>query len=78
VIGSRNIDIINSTISSFTQQNEFLIKQINQLMYYFRGSLGRDDAWALSPIEREIMIEFLNDRIKDAGNLMKKNIPVFI
>jgi hypothetical protein len=65
-------------ISSFTRQNESLIHQINQLMYYFRGSLGRDDAWALSYVEREIAISFINDRFKDAGEMMKAQIPVFV
>ena len=50
----------------------------NQMMYYFRGSLGRDDVWALSYLERELMITFLNERFKEAGDLMKKKIPVFI
>jgi len=78
VIGSKNSEVITSVISSFTQQNEALIKQINQLMYYFRGALGRDDAWALCHSERELAIIFINERFKDAGDLMKKNIPVFV
>jgi len=78
VIGSRNIEIINSVILSFTHQNEVLINQLNQMIYYFRGGLCRDDAWALSYLEREIMITFLNERFKEAGDLIKKNIPVFI
>ena len=78
MIGSGNNEIITSVISSFARQNEGLIKQINQMMYYYRGSLGRDDAWALSHVEREMMIEFLNERFKDAGDMMKKQIPVFI
>jgi hypothetical protein len=70
--------MVASIISSFARQNEGLIKQMNQLMYYYRGSLQRDDAWALSHVEREYMIEFLNDRFKEAGDLMKKQIPVFL
>lgn len=43
-----------------------------------RGSLNRDDVWAQSHVEREMIIEFLNERFKDAGDMMKKQIPVFI
>lgn len=78
MIGSRNPEIISSVVSSFTQQNEALFEQINQLLYYFRGSLQRDDVWALSYLEREKMISFLNGRFKDAGDMMKHRIPVFL
>jgi hypothetical protein len=47
-------------------------------LYYYRGALQRDDAWALSYVEREMMISFLNDRFKDAGEMIKKKIPVFL
>ena len=63
---------------SFTHQNNNLMDIINQLLYYYRGSLQRDDAWALSFLERESMISFLNKRFDDAGEMMKKKIPVFL
>ena len=78
MIGSGNNEIITSVISSFARQNEALIKQINQMLYYMRGSLNRDDVWAQSHVEREMIVEFLNERFKDAGDMMKKQIPVFI
>ena len=48
------------------------------LIYYFRGALNRDDAWSMSYAEREVAIEFLNDRFEDAGEMIKNKIPVFI
>lgn len=33
-------------------------------MWYMRGSIGRDDAWRLSPIEREDIMEMVQERIK--------------
>ena len=78
MIGSHNNLIISSVISSFTRQNEELMKSLLQLQYYFRGSLTRDDVLAMSFVEREIAIGFLNDRFKEAGELMKRQIPVFL
>jgi hypothetical protein len=78
VIGSGNTLLISSIINSFTHQNEQLVKSLQQIQYYFRGSIGRDDAWAMCHSERELAIEFLNGRFKDAGELMKKQIPVFL
>ena len=78
MIGSHNNLIISSVISSFTRQNEELMKSLLQLQYYFRGSLTRDDVLAMSFSEREIAIGFLNDRFKEAGELMKRQIPVFL
>ena len=78
MIDSKDNETINSIISSFTLKNESLLNQINQMMYYFRGSLNRDDAWALSFIERESIITFINERFKEAAILNKNNISVFI
>lgn len=78
MIGFNDTEVIASVISAFTRQNEDLVKSIYQLMYYYRGALGRDDVWSLSHAERELAIEFLNERFKDAGELIKKQIPVFL
>lgn len=63
---------------SFTRQNTQLNDSILQLIYYFRGALSRDDAWAMSPVEREGAIEFLNKRFEDAGKMIKERVPVFL
>jgi hypothetical protein len=78
VIGTSNNEVISAVIASFTRQNEDLHKILIQLEYYFRGSLSRDDLWAMAPIERDAHIEFLNGRFKEAGEFMKKQIPVFL
>ena len=78
MIGSGNPEVISSVISSFTRQNEAFIKQLNQMMYWFRGSMGRDDLWVMSYAERELAIAFLNERFKEASDLMKKHVPVFL
>lgn len=78
MIGTGRPEIIEQVIRSFTQQNEDLVKSLIQIRYYSRGALSRDDVWALTPAERELEVEFLNGRFKDAGELMKKQIPVFL
>jgi len=78
VIGSNNSVVISSVIASFTRQNEDLVKSLLQLQYYFRGALQRDDVWGMSHVERELAIDFVNSRFKEAGELMKKQIPVFL
>lgn len=78
MIASKNPKVIDLIIKAFAQQNENLVKYLLRLQYYFRGSLSRDDVWAMSYAEREIATEFLNDRFKEAGDFMKKQIPVFI
>ena len=78
MIGARDPEIAKKVISSFTQQNEDLVKQLLQLLYYFRGALSRDDMYALTFAERELAIDFINGRMEDAKNMMSKQIPVFI
>lgn len=78
MIATRDERIIATLIKAFTQQNQDLIKTLLQLQYYFRGALNRDDVWAMSPAERELAVEFLNGRFKDAAEMMKKEIPVFL
>ena len=78
MIGTNNPETISSVITSFTRQNEELLKSLNQLLYWYRGSYNRDDVWAMSFSEREVAIEFLNQRFKEAGEMMKNKIPVFV
>ena len=77
MIGSGDRELISSVIDSFAQENEALVDALLQIRYYSRGGLTRDDMWALTFIEREKEIEFLNKRFKEVGELMKKQVPVF-
>jgi hypothetical protein len=77
VIDSKDQSVITQVFKSFETENEALVKSITQIGYYFRGALTRDDVWAMSPMERESAVEFLNDRFKEVNDLIKKQIPVF-
>jgi hypothetical protein len=78
VIGTDNQTIIHQVMESFTRENDLLVDQILSIIYWYRGAITREDAWQLTPYEREKSIEFLNKRFKDAGEMIKKQIPVFL
>ena len=54
-----------------------LVKSIFQISYYSRGAWSRDDVWAMSPMERDRAVEFINERFTEVNELIKKQIPVF-
>lgn len=78
MIGSRNSEAINQVISAYTRDNDSLVDQIISILYWYRGAITREEVWQLTPYEREKKIEFINKRFKDAGDMMKKQIPVFV
>jgi hypothetical protein len=78
VIATGNQAIIKQVIESFIRENDLLVDQILSILYWYRGAITREDVWQLTPYEREKSIEFLNKRFKDAGEMIKKQIPVFL
>jgi len=78
VIETRDPEVINSVLTSFTLENEALVNLLFQLQYYFRGALSRDDVWAMSPAERDIAIRFLEKRFKDAEKAQKTGLHQFL
>lgn len=65
-------------LNSFARDNDFLMDQLIQIQYYCRGSLNRDDLWQLTPYERDKYLDFINKKFEEAGELIKKQIPVFL
>lgn len=49
---------------SFDKESKMLRKEIVEIMWYMRGSLSRNEAWSLSPTEREEIIEYITERMK--------------
>lgn len=78
MIASNNGPLISSVINAFTRDNDKMVDQLLQIQYYMRGALSRDDVWQLTPYEREKHVEFLNKRFNEAGDMIKKNIAVFV
>ncbi len=78
MISTGKTELIEQVINAFSRENDQLVDQLLSILYWYRGAITRDDVWQLTPYEREKYIEFLNKRFKDAGDMMKKQIPVFI
>ncbi len=64
--------LITRVLEGFAAENDALMSQMLDIQYYFRGALGRDDMWMMSPIEREHAVDFLNKRFKEIGDIAKK------
>lgn len=77
MIGTNDQQVITQVFKNFETENEALVKSIQQIGYYNRGFYTRDDVWAMSPMERDRAVEFLNERFKEVSDLIKKSIPVF-
>lgn len=78
MIGTGKAALIAQVINGFNRDNDNLVDQLLSILYYYRGAITREEVWQLTPYEREKSIEFLNKRFKDAGDLMKKGVSVFI
>lgn len=74
MIATKDQALYATVLNSFTRHNESLAKTIHFLMYYFRGALSRDDAWMMSPAERDVAMTMIQERFKDASELMKAKI----
>lgn len=78
MIGTRKPELIQQVIDTYNRDNDLLVDQILSILYWYRGAITREEVWQLTPYEREKSVEFLNKRFKEAGELMKKQVPVFI
>ena len=65
-------------IAFYNRDNDILVDQLLSILYWFRGAITREEVLQLTPYEREKSLEFLNKRFKDSGEMMKKQIPVFL
>lgn len=45
-----------------------LLKEITGLVYYMRGSIQYEDMIMRTPVEREIISEFINERFEQEKN----------
>ena len=78
MIGSNNHESLQQIIAIFNRDNDLLVDQLMSILYWYRGAITREEVWQLTPYEREKAIEFLNSRFKEAGEMMKKGMSVFI
>jgi hypothetical protein len=57
-------DAFESLLKEYTYAQQELRDHIHSLMWHMRGSLSREEAWTLSPIERKGILHFINQRMK--------------
>lgn len=41
-----------------------LMTLVHNIMWHMRGSIGREEAWTLSPQERKDILNLINERVK--------------
>ena len=51
-----------------------IIKSVVQLVYFMRGSIQYDDMMWRTPLERDLISEFIKDRLEGEA---KKQFPVY-
>ena len=54
-------DRVADTLAAFARDAREINKEINRILYYMKGGITRNEAWQLSPIERDEIIDFLNE-----------------
>lgn len=74
MIETRDLALQEKVLSSFAHQGESLMKTVWFIMYYFRGAMSKDDAWNLTPAERDSSIAFIQERFKEAGEMIKAKL----
>lgn len=68
-----NEDII-AMFNQFRNDVSMTIKSIIQLVYFMRGSVGYNDMMNMTHMEREMISEFINERLEQES---KRMYPVY-
>jgi hypothetical protein len=55
------------------KERKELMDLIHEIMWHMRGGLNRDDAWCLSPDERNSILEDIKKRVE---NVEKTQMPL--
>lgn len=71
---SKNRKAIREVLIAFTRENENLLSQIYELVYFYRGGITYEEAMNMSPGERDIATRWVNKRIEAAA---KMPIPIY-
>lgn len=69
-----NLDEIRNLIILLKKEVKMLITEAIELSYFSRGSISYTDILNMSPEEREMVRDFLENRLKQA---QKMPIPIF-
>jgi hypothetical protein len=64
MIMSGDLKKISTMINSMGLEVRSLLKQAIEVAWFSRGSIQYETALAMSPLERDLVIEFVNDRLE--------------
>lgn len=64
MIMSGDLKKISAMINSMGLEVRALLKQAIEVAWFSRGSIQYETALAMSPLERDLVIEFVNDRLE--------------
>lgn len=56
-------------LDDYEKDSKALKKQLFKLCWYMRGGLSADEAWVLSPSDRNIITDIINDNIKTTNEI---------
>lgn len=74
MISAGNMNAVRSLIQRLGKETQQLVRLAIELAYFSRGSLSYDQILGMSAGEREIALEFINERLEHAK---KMPFPVF-
>lgn len=78
MIGSRQPEFINQVVSTLSRESDALLNELIALQYYSRGAISRDDAYSMTPGERQRFNDFLEKKFEEANKLIKGGVSVFV
>lgn len=55
---------LRSLINSYKKEQKELRKLVANICWHMRGGVTREEAWALSAIERTDILELIDERVK--------------
>lgn len=74
MIGAGDMRAVQMLIQKLGNEIKSLIKSAIEISYYSRGAWQYEQVLAMSAGERELAVEFINERLKLASKMM---FPVF-
>lgn len=64
LLRARTHEDVQGLLADYELEQRELRDHIVSIIWHMRGGLSRDEAWALSPVEREDIMRFIQERMK--------------
>lgn len=73
ILSIKSLDELRQYIGGMEKDQAMMRQAVHNLMWHMRGSLSREEAWILSPMERDDLRKFIEERMK---LVEKTNLPL--